>query len=245
MIDGPILDPVEPSSAVELPPWVPPAVRDIARAIALGPDIATRLTSDPRMEPIWGWLKRRAQDNGGELEARLAALPERWLLEHWGLSEDHAPLPDQACAAFMACAVITLGVANKAVTRAGIEAQAKEWRRAASLCQAALALPGRPQFDPELAASLSASGEYLEEYAQYIEASAPLNFSHYLPRSSDKSGGGGDDLRAQARAIAVGARAIFGSFLYGIVATTTSVALQTDVREKSVRDWCADLPPCE
>jgi hypothetical protein len=252
----------QPFGSVALP-WVPHAVRDIAQAIAFKSDIATRLTSDARMKPVWKWLKRRAQEihDRDELAERLSVLPKRWLLDHWGLSvrlgaltfeerapllgfsEDYAPLPDHACAAFCACVIITLAVNNQAVTRAGIEAQTREWRHGVDLCRAALAFPGRAQHDPELAAHLSAAAEYFEECAEYIESSAPLNRPYYLQRSCGERSGGDDNVRAHARVIAIGARAIFGEFLYGIVATVLSVARQTGVKERNVRDWCADLPP--
>jgi hypothetical protein len=141
------------------PTWVPPAVwGDIAQAIGLdrkdSSGVALRLVCDPRMRPIWEWLKRRAKEmhDRGELEPRLAALPERYHLDFWGLSERlavlpfeaaqrgwswkfskrYAPLPDQACAAFCACVMIVLGVNNKAVTRAKIDALANGHRRAAN-----------------------------------------------------------------------------------------------------------------
>ena len=249
------------------PPGVPPAVCDIAQAIPIDrkdtPGVATRLVCDPLMQPVWKWLKQhaRAMHDRGELETRLAALPERYLLHHWGLSEllavlpleeqrppywkfseRYAPLPDHACAAFCACVMITLGVNNPAVTRAGIEAQASEWRLAASLCRLRLSERSFALLNPELAGHYSAVIADLEEQANFIETAARLNRSHYLERSSGARGAGDDDVRAQARAIALGAREIFGTFLYGTVATVMSVALRIDVNERKVRDWCADLP---
>ena len=238
---------------------VPPAVKDIAQAIALRPEIADRLMSHPDMQSVWTWLRQRAQKlhKRGDLEKRLRNLPERWLLHNWGLSERlgpspfeqgaalwgfserYASLPDHACAAFCACVVITLGVNNPAVTRAGIEAQIRERRRVAGLLSRETALPGRAQLDPELTAHLSAASAYFEEDTDFLETSAPLSRAYYLGRSSKKRGN--DNVRAHARAIAIGARAIFGEFLYGIVATVMSVALQINVSDGNVRDWCADL----
>lgn len=240
---------------------VPAAVRDIAQRIPIdrkdAPGVATRLVYDPRMHPVWKWLKQRAQEmhDRGELELRLADLPERYLPRHWGLSgrliappsyrrfSTRYLLPDQACAAFCACVIITLGVNNPAVTRAGIEAQANELRRAASICRERLSEPFLAPLNPVLAGHSSAFIADLEEQANFIEIEARLNRSHYLERSSGARGVGDDNVRAQARAVALGAQAIFGSFLYGIVATVMSVGLSIGVNERKVRDWCADLPP--
>jgi hypothetical protein len=246
----------------EFPPWVPPAVCDIAQAIHIDrkdtPGVATRLVCDPRMKPVWKWLKQRAQQihDGGELETRLAALPERYLPHHWGLSgrltaapywkfSTRYALPDQACAAFCACVIIALGVNNPAVRRARIEALANEHRLAASLCWARLSEPFLAPVSPELAQHYSAVIADLEEQANFIETGARSNRSHYLERSSGARGAGDDNVRAQAREIALGAQAILGSFLYGAVATVMSVALSIDLKERNVRDWCADLRPCE
>jgi hypothetical protein len=131
-----VIDDTPPPESPPPPPWVPPAVWDIAQAISIdredNPGVATRLVRDPRMESVWKWLKRCAQKMlaTGELQPRLAALPEQYLLHYWGLpgrlavlpfegrrwkfSEDYAPLPDHACAAFCACVMTTLGVNNPA-----------------------------------------------------------------------------------------------------------------------------------
>jgi hypothetical protein len=165
----------------------------------------------------------------GELETRLAGLPERYPLHHWGLSERlallpfeeqrppywtfserYAPLPDHACAAFCACVMITLGVNNPAVTRASIEAQANERRRAASPLQARLSEPFFALLNPEMARHYSANIADLEEQANFIETAARLNRSHYLERSSGARND--DNVRAQARAIALRAQKIFGTF---------------------------------
>jgi hypothetical protein len=144
---------------------------------------------------------------------------------------------DQACAAFCACVIITLGVDNKAVTRAGIEAQASEWRCAADICRAKLS----KMLNSELVEHYTAVIMDLEDSAKFIEAAAPKNRSHYLERSSGAPGV--DSRRAQAREIALGTQAIFGGFLYGTVATVMSSAMRRDdIDAKKVCDWCKGLP---
>jgi hypothetical protein len=111
-----------------------------------------------------------------------------------------------------------------------------------------LSQPRFELFHPELAQSHRAVIADLEYYAYFIETAARRNRSHYLERSSGARGvlGAGNDndnVRAQAREIALGVRAIFGTFLYKTVATVMSVALDLKIRESSVRDWCGDLPP--
>ena len=251
----------------------PAAVCGIAQAIRIGTrDVATRLVRDPRMQPVWKSLKQRAQEmhDKGELEVRLTALPERYLLHTYGLSdrlavlpfeeqrarrwkfsERYASLPDHACAAFCACALTTLGVnkiispdvGNRAVTRADIEAQTNEYRRlAASLRRAHASDPFFAPLSPEVS-GYSAVIADLEERANSIETAARSNRSHYLERSSGKRGPADDNVRAQARAIACGAQEIFAEFRYRTVATVVSVALRLDVNGKDVRNWCVGLPP--
>ena len=60
---------------------VPAAVRDIAQRIPIdrkdAPGVATRLVYDPRMQPVWKWLKQRAQEmhDRGELEFETCRSP--------------------------------------------------------------------------------------------------------------------------------------------------------------------------
>lgn len=99
--------------------------------------------------------------------------------------------------------------------------------------------PGR---DPELARALKVAGQYLEEYCQYIIASSKQVNPYILERSS-RERGGDNTTRARVRALAVGVHAIFGAFLYGTLATVGSVALQTDIDAKSVKNWCSAKSP--
>jgi hypothetical protein len=48
-------------------------------------------------------------------------------------------------------------------------------------------------------------------------------------------------IRGQVRALAKWTRAILGKFSYETTATVASVALETEISKKSVRDWCFDL----
>jgi hypothetical protein len=233
-----------------------PAVCDIARAIAPDAVFAARLTSAPRMEPVWKWLRRRAEemqqcpwprqpdDKGeGELEPRLAALPERWRLHHWGLSEHDVSPPDAACAAFCACILVTLVTDNKAVTRAAVKDQTDKWRRMAEELgsERRARLPELDLINPLLAASYSMVVADLEDRADFLETTARKHPSHYLERSSGLRAV--DNARAQTVAIARGAWKIFGQPCYGSTATVMSTTLALDIREGNVREWLRQHAP--
>jgi hypothetical protein len=55
---------------------------------------------------------------------------------------------------------------------------------------------------------------------------------------------GDGDVRWFALIIAARCRALFGSSLYGITATITSVALGQKIEQHTVRKWCTH-PPCK
>jgi hypothetical protein len=63
--------------------------------------------------------------------------------------------------------------------------------------------------------------------------------SHYLERSSGQRND--DDVRAMTRAVALGARAIFGELRCGTVAVVISVALRISINGKTgLRQGAAD-----
>jgi hypothetical protein len=56
------------------------------------------------------------------------------------------------------------------------------------------------------------------------------------------SGRRGDNMnRGRVRAIASMTHKLFGSYLYDVVAKIATVALQSNISERSVRNWCTDL----
>lgn len=219
---------------------VPAAVRSMAAAIEVGKDVGERLLSDPKMRNVWQTLRKQAKKthDGRAMADRLADLPSSLRLED--ASSLGVSLPDQACAAFYALVVTELGIPKRAATRSNIAAMAEPWHSAAELCKAAIHLPGRPGREPELARALETAAAYLDKSGRYIKEQSQKESPYTIKRSSRARGD--DTTRGRVRALAMGAKAIFGSYEYGSVATVASVALQTNVSAKSVENWCEDLP---
>ena len=217
---------------------VPESVKCMAAAIEIGKDIGLLLMTDKRMDSVWRELQKQAKANGVEIAMR--ALNSRYRMQKWGVSELGISLPDRACAAFYSWVVIELGVPKESATRQGIAAMAKPWHSAAERCRMAIHSPGRPGLEPELARALEMSSQYLEEYSQFIIESAGRDGPYILKRSSGQRND--NSTRGKVRALAMGTKAMFGSYLYRTVSTVASVALQTDVDWESVRNWCQDLP---
>jgi hypothetical protein len=224
-----------PDVDLDIPDWVPGAVRGIAPFLPVGKAVAQRLLTDHRMKSPWRVLESQAVTS--EAIGQLDSLQR---LETWGISNLGVPLHEQACAAFFSGVVLELGVPKNARTGRDVAAIMRPWRSAAAQCQIALNMPGRPGIEPELASALSASREYFEDYAQFLER-AIKNSPYFFPRSSGKPGE--DQIRGKVRAIAVVTQKIFGSFLCGTVATVATVALQLspNLKKDRVIDWCSGL----
>lgn len=221
---------------------VPEAVRSVARAIGLG-EIGQKLLTDPRMKTVWGTLRTQAKaaQDEGKLASRLAALHPMQRMETWGASNHGVALPDQACAAFLCFVVSELGVPTEAVKRRDMLKRAGQWRSGAEFCREATANLIPQLNNSELARALELVGKYFDGQAQLVIGAANQKNPYLLKRSSRQRND--DTTRARVRALAMGTRAIFGTFLYGTLVTVAAVALQTKVTEKGVINWCSDLPP--
>jgi hypothetical protein len=120
--------------------------------------------------------------------------------------------------------------------------QPTQWEDAAALCRWVANEPMFPEhkvaatemtnFFQNNAISLRERG-YLANLDRQVE-------SYVLGRSSGLRGD--DEVRGRTRAIAADAHRIFGSWLYGTVATVATVALGKKVSPKSVENWCDGLP---
>jgi hypothetical protein len=230
-----------------IPNWVPWAVAKVAphlpRPAPHLPGPLPRLLCDDRMKAVWPELRKRApSDVASKLKEH-----ERRLL---GLLNEDVSVPEQACAAFFISVARTIwNPGGRAVwTKAEAKKQAVRWEDAAALCRYIASEPMFPEhqvaakemadFFQTHANSLRGRG-YLANLDQQIEPFVLGRSSH----SPGYRGGGGDDqVRGYTRAIAADAERIFGSFLYGTVATVVSVALQKKVSAKSVENWCVGLP---
>lgn len=224
------------NSDTPVPDWVPPAVVAMASVLPVGEAVAQHLLTDERMRAVWRVLKAQAVTQDA-----IEGLDSLQRLETWDIPAYDVSLQDQACAAFFSAVVIELGVPKDATTSRNVLTFVKPWRAAAEQCQLALDLPGRPRTDPELAWALSMVGDFFEDYARFVEQ-ANKKSPYFLMRSSGQRND--DEIRGKTRALAATAHRIFGSFLYGTVATVATVALQLspEVDESNVRDWCAKLP---
>jgi hypothetical protein len=130
------------------------ALRHMADKIGLGCDVARRLITDRKMRTAWTEMLRQARaaqedkEESKKLAARLAALPPRWTVEHWGANIKAIVPPDpspegahqaaqaehaartervRACFAFYCCAAIEIAVANKPVKRDVIRAHERRY----------------------------------------------------------------------------------------------------------------------
>jgi hypothetical protein len=219
----------------DVPDWVPPAVGSLALVMPVGnADVQRRLLTDPRMKRVWQTLR------GQKICPKaLETLSWEQRLGTWGLPEACISPSDRACAAFYASAVQALTFPH-VVTRAQAKNLARPWLSAAALCRKVLEHEPAPRINPELAKALETVGPYFEREGRLREQKG----SPWIAERSSKARGD-DEARARVRALAPGTHAIFGSYLYGTLATVVTVALQIEpkITPKSVANWCADLPP--
>jgi hypothetical protein len=218
----------------------PNAVRDVnARFFGGEHYIGRLLCSDPRMEQVWKTLMKegdaREKTSPKEFKDRLDSLRDIYRMEKWDTPTDGVLLPDQACASFFLATSIIIGVGNHAIKESNIQKELTRCQDAATLCREALCFPHRAANDPDLAAALSLSAAYFEEWAKILKNSN-MNSPYLVERAT----GGSDDIRAQVRHVATVTREMFGSFMYRTVATAASVATGSAISWKQVANWCDD-----
>ena len=216
-------------NAEEIPNWVPAAVKKLAVQSGFAEELVRRLVTDPKMKSVWQYL-RRAQPVVSEIAGFGAAL------EFWGVSEMGVSVQEQACALFFYFVVIEMCAPMAATTRQDIENSVATWRFTAEQCRSAIGCLSSSA-NRELVKALSLSAKYFEAKAQDAEKDAKSPYT--LKRRSGKPED--NTVRGQVRALALVSRGLYGSFQYGILASVATVALQTNVTEKSVRNWCSDL----
>lgn len=224
------------SASPVIPDWVPGCVAAVALKMEL--QITQRLVVDPRMEAVWRTLKSR------KINGDLAAIDDLQKPEAWEV--DCVSVSDRACVGYFVAAAIQFGVVGPSiagsgakVTKSSLANLLKRWRDVALECRRAEHYPAFiASGDDNLKEALERVARRFDEYATFVEK-ANAESAYILPRSSRKRN---DDLiRGQTRALAAATRKIFGEFLYGTVATTASVASGHEIKDASVRDWCADL----
>ena len=217
---------------------VPDVVRDVnARFYEGNHYIAQRLCAESSMGEVWKTLgmegRNRELAGPKKFKDRLDSLLGVYRMETWGAATDQISLADQACASFFLAASIIFGVGNHAVKESDVQKELKRYQDAVTLCSESLCSPHRATNDPDLAAALSASAAYFQEWIKII-SNANMNSPYLVERATQ----GHNDVRAQVRHVATVTREIFGSFMYGTVATTASVAKGLLITTKSVENWC-------
>lgn len=215
----------------DIPDWVPSPVKRMAMAMGLAYEgtVAHRLLTDPRMKSVWRELK-----NHEITPDALASLEQRERMSNWDISDLKDSLQDQAYAAFYARVAIEFCSPRIVASRVDVKKSAKPWHDAAVLCWHVMRYEFRPKIDAEFAQALAIVGEYLERQGQLLENKR----SPYIVERRSRLRGD-DNNRVNTRLIGEATYSIFGSVLYGTVAKIASVALQANISEKDVQNWCS------
>jgi hypothetical protein len=218
----------------EMPNWVPSTVKKLAVWFyGFDDDLVWRLVADPQMKSVWQYLLRRAQP----VDSAIADDYSQLFLQ-LGVSQMDLPKQERACAIFFWFVVLELGVRRTAATRQDIANSVAPWRSAAEQCRLAFGSLGSGSANSELAKALSMSAKYFEFKARI--AGEDANSPYTLKRSSGEPEN--NTVRGRVRALALISRELYGSFQYRILASVASVALQTNVTVRNVRNWCTDIP---
>lgn len=225
--------------AHDLPDWIPIGVKDAARHLPPS-DVAQRLLADPRMERVWRVLLRQAADREAVERRLLFAdhLPTTW-------GQEFSP-QQRACAALFVDVVENLTRAAKIVKRADTDARAKPYFDAAKVCRAMIEDAERYErgyeeagevLDFDLRRALKVVADILECEAKRASA---IDQPRVIERSAKSPGE--DELRVKARMVGATMFSIYGKRNTAIVATIMSVATGAAVLQKSIENWCADIP---
>jgi hypothetical protein len=236
-------------NAEEMPNWVPPTVNKLAVRLSDGQcwrlgaspskksgrsgeeELVRRLVTDPKMKSVWEYLLRRAQPVCPEIVDEETS----WTLETWGVCDLGVSVQERACALFFWFVIMEVCASRMPATRQDIENFVAPWRSAAEQCRLAIGYHRRGA-DDEVEKALTISAEYFAARVRFAEQDKNV---YMLKRRSGKLE---DDIaRGVVRALAWDTYALYGSFQYGVLASVTTVALQTNVTYKSVRNWCSDL----
>jgi hypothetical protein len=219
-------------NAEEIPTWVPSAVKKLAVMFQFEEELVRRLVTDPTMKNVWQYL-RRAQPVSSEI----ADIDSEFILKTWGVSDMGVSVQEQACALFFWRVVIEMCVPRTATTGHDIANLVAPLHSATEQCRSGMRGLGLSA-DGELAKALSLSAEYFDFKARV--AGEDVNSPYTLKRRSGKPED--DTVRGRVRALAWTTHALYGLFQYGILASVATVALQTNITRKDVRNWCSDLP---
>jgi hypothetical protein len=165
----------------------------------------------------------------------LAGFENRQRLETYDIRIKDVSPQDRACAAFFVYTVGELVNQRDIWTRQRAGQSAEPYLSAAKLCRREMHEP-LPMVNAELATALSMTAQYLEDQAGLRQQNP------YIVERSSKARGD-DKVRALVRLLAAQAFTLWGSFLYGVIATVASIAFERTVSPRNVRNWCEGLKP--
>lgn len=244
------------SDLSDLPEWIPAAVKEVAvllpfRSKAVGEGetsapvvhlapVVHRLLVDPRMEKVWAHLRRK------DTIPKLDQLQRLERLETWTIPGTHS-IQQQGCAALFIATVLEFSTPQVIGTRADAQASADRYLHAAEVLREFLSESPDPFWSRDAARLRDAANVLIPTLEALAEAWRQSGNVRILARSSaphddNNEVPAADQVRAHARALALATHRIFGEYMYRTVATVMSVAADTTVTERAVRNWCIGLP---
>lgn len=216
-----------------VPSWLPQSVVRLSKAAPLRNEIRQRLLNDERMKDVWGFLKRAEVIDA---EQRLRTFRPAYDLRSWGINDDDVTINDQLCGAFFLFLLHSFSYNQFTSTRSVMDKHAARWVEAAAVCEESYNNSMLGPIDDQLRQALPKIAEHFKMIGSLIK-------NEGNPRIL-KISGKGDTVRSHVRAGAQVTEALFGSYLYGILAKVTATALGIETLDKgAVEKMCKDLAP--
>jgi hypothetical protein len=213
----------------DFPAWVPAAVKKLALQLRFEEELILRLVTDIRMKSIWQYLNRRS--------VQITDPDPFLLIEFFGVAERGVPSSEKACAVFFFNLVFELSFRQATtLTHTEVSNIIKSLQTAAEQCR--LAITDCDLRSGELTAALNLVSKFFDSEIDYLTVSSANN-PYILSRKSNRRDD--DTVHGRVRALALLNRNLYGQYLYTILATVATVAVETNVTIKDVRNWCKDL----
>jgi hypothetical protein len=212
----------------DFPAWVPAAVKKVALQLRFEEELIRRLVTDIRMKSIWQYLNRRS--------VQITDRHSLFLIEFFGVATRGVSSSQQACAVFFFNLVFELSICQATLTHTEVSSIIKSWQTAAEQCR--LAITDCDLRSGELTAALNLVSKFFDGEIDSLRVSSANN-PYIISRRSNRRDD--DTVRGRVRALALLNRNLYGEYLYTILSTVATVALETNVTIKDVRNWCKDL----
>jgi hypothetical protein len=132
--------------------------------------------------------------------------------------------------------VLELSIPQATLTHTEVLNIIKSWQTAAQQCR--LAITDRDLRSGELIAALNLVSKFFDSEIDSLTVSSANN-PYILSRKSNRRDD--DTVRGTVRALALLNRSLYGKYLYTVLSTVASVALEINVAIKDARNWCKDL----